>query len=168
MKKPKVIAVAAISLDGKIAYDHERQIETSPEDKRYFERVTREVGTIICGRRTLDAMGHPLEGRRNVVYTKQADLLAQEPTDELWYTDEPPEQILEKLAAQSVETVAVIGGCDIFTLFADYTDEWHLTVCPIWVGNESVSLVSRSVHFNPLSVIQKTKSEVIVKSTQHE
>nr|AIA12463.1 Dihydrofolate reductase [uncultured bacterium] len=140
MKQPKVIAVAAISLDGKIAYDHERQIETSVEDKRYFERVTREAGTIICGRRTLDAMKRPLEGRRNVVYTTQADLLAQEPTDELWYTDEPPEQILEKLAAQGAETVAVIGGCDIFTMYADLTDEWHLTVCPIWVGEDGVAM----------------------------
>ncbi len=131
----KVIAVAAISLDGMIAFDAERQIETSPQDKAYFEKVTREAGTIITGRRTLDAMKRPLVGRRNVVYTKQEVLLATEPTDQLWYTDEAPKQVLKKLGKQGVKTVAVIGGSEIFTIFRDLTDEWHLTICPQFVGD---------------------------------
>lgn len=132
----KVIAVAAISLDGMIAFDHEHQIETSPQDKAYFEKVTREAGTIVTGRRTLDAMKVPLEGRRNVVYTKQEVMLATKPTSELWYTDEPPKELLKKLEGEGVETVAVVGGSEIFTLWngAGLIDEWHLTICPQFVG----------------------------------
>lgn len=160
--------MAAISLDGKIAYDDVRQIETSPEDKRYFERVTREAGTIITGRKTLDAMQRPLEGRRNIVYTKQEVLLATEPTGDLRYTDLPPAELLAELAAAGVETVAVIGGADIFTAFADHTDEWHLTVVPMWVGITGIHLAE---HLGPsrvksVDLLSETECLYVLDSTK--
>ena len=130
----KVLAVAAISLDGMIGFDHVRQIETSPTDKAHFEKTTRAAGTIITGRNTLEAMKEPLADRRNIVLTRKPELLKIEAVPELEYTDEDPEAILKRLEQQHVDTVAVVGGAQIFTLFAPYTDEWHLTVCPQFVG----------------------------------
>lgn len=143
----KVIAVAAISLDGKIAFDEKRQIESSPQDKAYFEKVTREAGTIVTGRRTLDAMKRPLEGRFNVVQTRQKALLAKPRTDEVWYTDLPPKEIVAQLKKEGIETIANIGGSAIFTLWSDdgLIDEWHLTISPQFVG-EGIPLCA---HYEP-------------------
>lgn len=130
-----VIAVAAISLDGMIGHDPEHIITTSKQDQAYFERTTRNVGVIITGRKTLEyTLKVPLEARRNIVYTHQADLLATPRTDQTWYTQAPPAEVLAELEQEGVGEVAVIGGGQIFTLYHDFIDEWHLTVTPQFAG----------------------------------
>ena len=49
---------------------------TLPEDRAHFESVTR-GHAVIMGRRTWDETGRPLEGRRNIVVSRQRALALQ-------------------------------------------------------------------------------------------
>jgi dihydrofolate reductase len=55
----------AIGKDGKIPWYH-------PEDLRRFREIT--MGhTLVMGRRTFESIGHPLEGRQNIVVSTTMD-----------------------------------------------------------------------------------------------
>jgi dihydrofolate reductase len=118
-----------------IARSNGRQIETSRQDKRYFAETTQRIGTVIMGRRTLEAIGKPLTGRCNIVYTRQSKLLAFERNESIWYTNEQPRKLLEQLKREGVRGAAVIGGSELFELFekARLINEWHLTISPQYV-----------------------------------
>lgn len=49
-----------------------KQICTIPEDLEMFRRTTM-GGTVIMGRRTFEAIGHPLLGRRNIVLSRDPE-----------------------------------------------------------------------------------------------
>ena len=67
-----IVAVAdngAIGKDGKVPW-------RIPEDMRHFKNTT--MGhAIIMGRKTWDEVGKPLPGRRNLVVSRQKDLVLQ-------------------------------------------------------------------------------------------
>lgn len=69
--------IAAISLNGVIGHNSELYPPIPwhlPEDLRHF-RDTTMGGTVIMGRKTFEALGKPLPGRRNIVITRQRGLV---------------------------------------------------------------------------------------------
>lgn len=69
----KIILIAAISVDGKIA-EHPDQISldwTSKEDTKFFVEKTKEAGVVVMGARTFATIGKPLKGRRVIVLTRE-------------------------------------------------------------------------------------------------
>ena len=71
--------IAAISLNGVIGHESELYPPLPwhlPEDLRHF-RDTTVGGTVIMGRKTFEALGKPLEGRRNVVLTRSKGVVIE-------------------------------------------------------------------------------------------
>lgn len=136
----RVLLVAAITVDGKIARDdHELTTWTSREDKRLFARVSREAGVLIMGRATYETLPAPLPGRLNVVMTSRPDMPVPAGVE---LTGDSPERVLGRLAERGYDTVVVAGGAQIYRAFllAGMVDEIWLTVEPLAFGR-GVSLL---------------------------
>ncbi len=130
----KVTMVMAMTLDGKIARDANHPADwTGTEDKKKFVEITRRAGAMIMGSRTFDTIGKVLPGRKNIVMTRNKE---RKSCGDLIFTDKTPALIIEELARQGFEEVALIGGTVINTLFAKagLIDEICVTVVPLLFG----------------------------------
>ncbi|MBI9090169.1 MAG: dihydrofolate reductase [Desulfobacterium sp.] len=130
----KVIMVMAMTLDGKIARDANHPADwTGKLDKKLFVEITQRAGVMIMGSRTFDTIGRALPGRKNIVMTRNK---ARKSCGDLIFTDKAPTLIIEELAGQGFDEVALIGGTVINSLFAeaDLIDELYVTVVPVLFG----------------------------------
>jgi dihydrofolate reductase len=96
-----------------------------PSDLKRFRQLT--LGKpVIMGRKTYQSIGKPLDGRDNIVLTRQPDF---RPVGVHVVGD--MEQALElgrRLArARGVEEIAVIGGAEVFRAALAVTDRIYLT-----------------------------------------
>jgi dihydrofolate reductase len=91
-----------------------------PEDMRYFKKTT--MGRpVVMGRKTFEAIGKPLPGRKNIVLTKNARF-------------HPPgctvfrrlDEFLD-YAAGAKEEIFVIGGAEIFRQLLPYAERLYIT-----------------------------------------
>jgi dihydrofolate reductase len=89
-----------------------------PADLRRFKAMT--MGTpMIMGRKTFDSFPAPLPGRRHIVLTR--DTAWEAPGAEVAHS------VDEALALAGDNSVAVIGGAEIYALFADRARRIELT-----------------------------------------
>lgn len=133
----EVFAIAAVSADGKVAEKEDQNSLdwTSKEDLQFFVKKTKEAGCLVMGRKTYDTIGKPLNGRLNVIMTR--DTSGRENIDgELLWTSAEPKEILEDLKARGFEKVAIAGGANIYDLFlsAGLVTDLYLTVEPVLFG----------------------------------
>src|SRR5437660_429630 len=132
----KVILVAAVTIDGKLARNPAHFVDwTSREDKRIFYTISKRAGVIIIGNNTYRTLPAPLPGRLHTVLTY--DLTGKESLPGVVeYTNEPPELILEKLEARGYKEAVLGGGSQINALFMErgLVDEISLTVEPLIFG----------------------------------
>ncbi|NUZ08174.1 dihydrofolate reductase [Piscinibacter koreensis] len=116
--RPLVSLVAAVARDGGIGRDNGLLVHL-PEDLKHFKRTT--LGApIVMGRRTWDAIGRPLPGRRNIVITR----------DPKWHADGAERAASLDAAvtlAAPAPKVYVIGGAQIYALALPDADELVLT-----------------------------------------
>ncbi|MEO5831929.1 MAG: dihydrofolate reductase [Nakamurella sp.] len=109
--------VAAVAANGVIGRDNDMPWHL-PEDLKHFKAVT--MGrTLLMGRRTFDAIGRPLPGRRTVVVTR----------DRNWHHDgvevaSSPDDALERLAGQDV---ILAGGGELYRQLWDRVDALEIT-----------------------------------------
>lgn len=130
----KVTMVMAMTLDGKIARDNDHPADwTGKKDKLKFVEITKRAGVVIMGSKTFDTIGRALPDRKNIVMTRNR---ARKSVDNLIFTDQAPNLILEGLAREGFNEVALIGGTQINSLFAraDLIDEIYITVLPLFFG----------------------------------
>ncbi len=87
-----------------------------PDDRRFFSEQTRgKGGVILMGKRTYDAIGHPLPGRRNLVLSKG-------------HIPIPGAQIVNNLSIlNTLSDVWVIGGADVYNQAISQAEELYLT-----------------------------------------
>lgn len=89
-----------------------------PADLRRFKAMT--MGTaMIMGRKTFDSFPAPLPGRRHIVLTRDAEWVAS--------GADVAHSVDEALALAGDGKVAVIGGAEIYGLFADRAQRIELT-----------------------------------------
>jgi dihydrofolate reductase len=89
-----------------------------PADLRHFKALT--MGKpMIMGRKTFESFPAPLPGRRHIVLTRGPAWSA--PGAEVAYS------VPEALALAGEGEIAVIGGAEIFALFAPHADRIELT-----------------------------------------
>ena len=139
----RVILLAAVSLDGKIArHAAHRSDWSSPEDKRVFRAETRRAGVVIIGHSTYKTLARPLPGRLHIVLTRTPAAQAGIPGT-VEFTAAAPAAVLAALAGRGYATAALVGGAQINALFlaADLVDELWLTVEPLIFG-QGIPLVA--------------------------
>ncbi|MCK5098650.1 MAG: dihydrofolate reductase [Desulfobacteraceae bacterium] len=130
-----VILLMVMTMDGKIARSSTELVDwTGKEDKKYFVQITKDAGAMIMGSKTFDTIGSPLPDRKNIVLTRNKNRKSLD--DNLIFTDNSPEKILEDLEKKGFKKVALIGGSVINSLFAkeNLINEIHVTVAPILFG----------------------------------
>jgi dihydrofolate reductase len=89
-----------------------------PEDLKHFKAVT--IGApMIMGRKTFESLPGLLPGRRHIVLTRDPDWHAQ--------GAEVVRDVASAIAAAGEPRVSVIGGAEIFQLFAGVADRVELT-----------------------------------------
>lgn len=151
----KVILLMAVTADGMIARDSRQLVDwTGKADKKYFVEITRKAGVMIMGSKTFDTIGGVLPERLNVVMTR--DKTRKSDHENLVFTDDPPEVLLEKLESQGFESAALIGGAIVNTLFVrkNLIDEIHLTIVPILFG-KGLSLFTQELDIKLLPAGEK-------------
>jgi dihydrofolate reductase len=130
----RVLLLAALTVDGKIARHAHHLIDwSSHEDKRLFQRTSREAGVLIMGRTTFETLPAPLPDRLHIVMTHQPD---RPSLDGVEYTDATPERIVAGLAARGYTTAVLAGGAQTYREFleAGLVDELRLTIEPLAFG----------------------------------
>ena len=118
MPRPVVSLVAIVAKDGGIGHRGALLVRL-PEDLRRFKQITLGM-PIIMGRKTWQAVGRPLPGRRNIVITRDPKLRLE--------GAEVAASLDEAIArAGDVPIVHVIGGAEIYALALPRADELQLT-----------------------------------------
>jgi dihydrofolate reductase len=118
-----VVAVAdngVIGANGKLPW---RQ----PSDLRLFRRLT--LGKpVIMGRRTLESIGRPLDGRDNIVLSGDPGLATLWPGILVAGTMEAAISLgRERARSRRVAEVMVIGGAGVYAAVLDLADRIYLT-----------------------------------------
>lgn len=81
---------------------------TLPNDMRYFKNQTWGM-TVIMGRKTLESLGKPLQGRKNIVVTRNKE----------WKKDgvevtHSIDEAIERAKNTGANEIFIIGGAEIF------------------------------------------------------
>lgn len=117
MQKPFVTLIVARAQNGVIGRDG-RLPWHIPADLKRFKALT--MGSVmVMGRKTFDSLPGLLPGRRHIVLTRNPG----------WEVKgaEVAHEVEEALRLAGNEPVSVIGGADVFGLFAPYADRLELT-----------------------------------------
>jgi dihydrofolate reductase len=144
----KISILAALTIDGRLARDDAHFPDwTGREDKRMFRAVTRASGVLVMGSKTYAAIGKPLDDRRIYVMTRNS--LHRSNVDSVVYTTDPPDRLVESIAATGCRHLIIAGGSVINTLFLEkgLVDELLLTFCPLAFGS-GIGLFSRQVELS--------------------
>lgn len=133
----KTALIVATTADGFIAASEgQNSLEwTSPEDKAFFVKKTKEIGTMVMGLNTFRTIGKGLKGRRMVVLTPKP---AEEASvDGVEFVSAEPAELLRRLEAEGVERIAICGGAHVYSQFLKLglVDEIFMTVEPILFGS---------------------------------
>jgi dihydrofolate reductase len=131
----KISMIAAITADGFIGRNAEHLVDwSSPEDKKFFTKMTKEAGTIVMGSRTFSTLNRALPGRRNIVLTSHPETIT---TPGVEATDESPKELVERLESEGVGGLAVCGGAMVYAQFMEsgLVTDVYLTIEPILFGS---------------------------------
>ncbi len=161
----KVILLMAITADGMIARNSMEVINwTGKADKKYFVQVTRDAEVMIMGSKTFDTIGRVLPGRKSIVMTRDKQRISR--SKDLIYTDQAPSDIINDLRDKEFDTVTVIGGSIINTLFMqkNLIDEIHITMVPRIFGKGlSLFCENLDVELTFLEVVTIDQGAVLLK-----
>lgn len=125
----------AMTLDGKIAKNSGHFPDwTSREDKKFFQKVSKESGVVIMGDKTFATFPAPLKDRLHVVFTMDEN--PKEISDVKWVKGEP-EDVVKEIEGMGYETAILGGGAFINGLFLKHklVDEIYVTVEPKIFGD---------------------------------
>jgi dihydrofolate reductase len=124
------------------------------------------------GRKTFDEIGKPLKNRLNIVLTgepEKFEKLEKKYTGSLYFTDEKPESLLNRLENEGYQTVALIGGPTINALFLekDLIDEIYLTIEPVIIeGDLSLFSYVQGIHRFKLNEVSSLNNDAIILKYQ--
>jgi dihydrofolate reductase len=121
---PIITFVVAVAENGVIGRDGAIPWRV-PSDLKTFRRLT--MGKpVIMGRKTYASIGKPLEGRDNIVVTRNADFDAAG-VERARSIEEALEIAREHTAARGVDEITVIGGAEIFAAMLSIADRIYFT-----------------------------------------
>lgn len=135
--RPRTIAIAAVTVDGKIARGNSELVNwTSKEDKQFFRDETARIGIMIVGSKTFNTFPGPLPGRLHIVMTRDTKG-KQNIEGAVEFTDKAPQDILDDLGKRGFKEVAIAGGSTIYSIFVKtkLLDELWVTIEPKIFGD---------------------------------
>jgi dihydrofolate reductase len=133
--KPTIIAIAAVTIDGKIARHSGHFPDwTSPEDKIFFHSLLSQSDAVVVGNNTFKTAEEPLSKRNCIVFTRTVRDVERRGANLLFYNADGPSSLEAILGPYRF--VAVLGGTRIYSHFLkrDFIDDLHLTIEPIVFG----------------------------------
>lgn len=132
---PKYYALAAITIDGKIArYPGHFSNWTSKEDKKFLHEFLDTCDAIIVGHATYKLAAKPLSKRRCFVFTHHPPKINS--LKKISFIN-PQQQNIEKIIkASGYKKICVLGGTQIYSycLKNNLLDEIYLTIEPLTFG----------------------------------
>ncbi len=136
MVKPVFSAVAAVTLDGKIAaYRGQNSTWTSPEDKKFLHEFLDHSDVILVGRTTYEAAIKPLSKRNCIILTSRVETTIQKNPRTL-FCNANRINLVSLVQRLGYKKVAVLGGQQVYAFCLKYhlLDELFLTIEPIVFG----------------------------------
>ena len=112
--------VVAVSTNNAIGKNNQL-LWTLPNDMKFFKNKTWAM-PVVMGRKTFEALGKPLNGRFNIVITKQKDF-KPEGTTVVWSLEEA----IKTAYAADYKEVMIIGGGQIYKQSMPIADTLYLT-----------------------------------------
>lgn len=141
MAKPKYIAIAAVTIDGKIAKGPNHKSDwTSPEDKVFMRALLAKCDAVIVGNNTYKTAIAPLSKRNCIVISRSANKLISK-SDELQYCLPKKFELQKIIKHRAYKNIAILGGARTysFCLENNLLDELYLTIEPL-VFNKGIDL----------------------------
>ncbi len=126
-------AIAAITLDGKIAAGEKQFTSwTSREDKKFLRSFLDRSDAVVVGRNTYETAKKPLSKRNCIVLTRSVSGVVRKKKN-LIYLNPQKTDILKFVKKFGWKQVAVLGGTKTYTYFLEkgLLDELYLTVEPV-------------------------------------
>lgn len=121
----RVTFVVAAAENGIIGRDGQMPWRLS-SDLKYFRRVT--MGKpVIMGRKTFQSIGKPLDGRDNIVLTRDAGFAAPEGVHVVTSPEAALALARRMAEARGAGEIAVIGGAEVYRLMRPHAERLYLT-----------------------------------------
>jgi len=136
LSRPRYIALAAVTIDGKIAKNTKHFSNwTSPEDKIFLRRMLDKSDVIIVGNNTYKTAKKPLSKRNCIVLTSSVTTPAQKNSN-LAFFNPKFANLKNFIKNQGYKTVAILGGAQTYgyCLSQGMLDDLYLTIEPITFG----------------------------------
>jgi dihydrofolate reductase len=123
--KTRIAFVAAVAENGVIGRNGQLPWRL-PSDLKRFRKLT--LGKpVVMGRKTYDSIGKPLDGRDNIVVTRQSDF--HPPGVHVASSVEQALALGQELAARrGVDEVMVIGGAEVYRMALPRAERLYLTL----------------------------------------
>lgn len=115
-----ISSVVAVSKNNVIGKDN-KLLWNLPNDMRFFKNVTWGM-PVVMGRKTFEALGKPLSGRKNIIITRQTDWKPEGTIVVNSISD-----AAEAVRRMDVNEMMVIGGGEIYRMVFDKTTRIYLT-----------------------------------------
>ncbi len=158
----KIIMVMATTLDGRIAKsDNHFPDWTSREDKKFFQKISKEAGVVIMGDKTFVTFPSPLKDRLNVVFTMGEN---QPEIEGVKWVKGEPEEVIKELENMGYEAAILGGGAFINGMFLEHklVDEIMVTIEPKIFG-DGLSLFKGDFDVNlKLKEVEKINDDSVV------
>jgi dihydrofolate reductase len=123
--EPRIALVVAIGENGAIGRGGDLPWKLST-DLKYFRKVT--MGKpIIMGRRTFASFGRPLDGRLNIVLTRDAAFEAPSGAIAAYNLEEALDVARKEAARTGTEEIMIVGGDDVFRTALPLASRIYLT-----------------------------------------
>jgi len=152
----RCIAIAAATIDGKIALDSGHFSDwTSPEDKDFLHKMLDESDVVVVGNNTYKTALEPLSKRNCIVFTASVRT-SEHKGDMLTYCNPESSDCIPLM--EKYEKVAVLGGTQTYTYFLenDLLDELYLTIEPVVFGR-GLNLFDTATNFDSQFKLESTK-----------
>ncbi|MGL4696706.1 dihydrofolate reductase family protein [Enterococcus larvae] len=141
----KIILYIAASLDGYIA-EADGSIDfltgdTSSEVEAFdsYAQLLERIDTVVLGRTTYDQLVNELSPDQYPYEDKISYIITHRPkagTDQLIFTEEQPEQLIQRLKQEEGKDIWIVGGSQIIAplIANNLIDEYVITTIPIILG----------------------------------
>ena len=136
MDSERYLAIAAVSLDGKIAADEKHFSNwTSPEDKTFMRALLSKCDVVIVGNSTYKTAKKPLSKRNCIVLTRSVKTSVQKAPN-LLYLNTNGANLKQTIRKAGYKKIAILGGAQTYAYCLEnkMLTDLYLTIEPVIFG----------------------------------